>query len=159
MSLRSWKQEFYPVTAKKLERSGASEEALVEHSLRKWLGLRPAALRKHDVLFWHSEVTADSWSSHSSGLYIDAASCALCARHLRDASDPARCNTCPLYRALGCRPCDVETPEGNSPYGAGIAANNPEPMINALRAAKRVAKRLDREHRETEAWASKGDTA
>ena len=44
MSLKTWKKEFYPQSAKRTKQSEA-----VEHSLHKWRGILPANLKKHGL--------------------------------------------------------------------------------------------------------------
>ena len=44
MSLESWKAEFYTIPASK-----CPEEYAIEHSLRKWTGLLPENLDKHEL--------------------------------------------------------------------------------------------------------------
>lgn len=50
MSIKTWKEEFYPVKPRK---SMTTKEA-IEHSLRKWEGLRKSNLKKHGLeqVFW-----------------------------------------------------------------------------------------------------------
>lgn len=50
MSLDTWMDEFYPISAKTV---GCNEDALsaARHSLRKWVGLRPENLERHGVEF------------------------------------------------------------------------------------------------------------
>lgn len=44
MSLETWKQEFYPVSA---EEAVVDAIAAVNHSIKKWEGLRPNTLANH----------------------------------------------------------------------------------------------------------------
>lgn len=87
MSLKSWLDAFYPIPADEV-----SKEDALEHSIRKWKGLLPVNLAKHQVLYRWEEVQ----SRDESGLPISASSCALC-RHWYDAD--SGCPECPLVKA------------------------------------------------------------
>lgn len=122
MSLKTWKKEFYPkAPTKKM----TVREAL-EHSIRKWEGLRPENLERHEVLrskyYWLAdEANMDTFD-------INADSCALCKKfYLMD----YECTDCPLYQQLGKR-CDAND---RSPYVIWRTKGNPEPMIKALKKA------------------------
>ena len=54
MSLESWKNEFYPVSAGALAATpGVTDLQMVDHAIRKFEGLRLENLTKHDVkLSW-----------------------------------------------------------------------------------------------------------
>lgn len=126
MSIATWKEEFYPVDASK-----CPQDEAVAHSLRKWKGLRPDALRAHGL--------AANYSLRDAGgatFPVDVDTCALCKAH-------TDCDTCPLYKVRGGRPCDMatESEEENgqpSPFEAWQEKSNPEPMIAALEAAARL---------------------
>jgi hypothetical protein len=49
MRLTTWEKEFYPITAEEFEK-GTNDRALVDHSLRKWRGLRIENLRRHKLI-------------------------------------------------------------------------------------------------------------
>lgn len=121
MSLESWKAEFYFTDAFEVP----VEEALA-HSLRKWIGLRPENLARHDLKTFGSSVYDGDRK-----FWIDDSSCALCFHYLR--SIPS-CSTCPLAKSLGRR-CDHPTSDAESPYRVWVSTKNPEPMIEALQTA------------------------
>jgi len=137
MSLKTWKREFYPKTAKQAARGSAL--AAARHSLQKWTGLLAKNLRKHGVEsngsgVWDSTNSFDDWCS------FDASTCALCKKFLDDDAPfpvPA-CATCPLFETLGGRSCSTY----RQPYDVFSATGDPNPMIRALR---RTVKRLERE--------------
>jgi len=126
MSILTWKEEFYPVPASKV----SSEEA-VQHSLRKWEGLRPENLRKHKVSITGGKVTDDEAVNLTESVGIDSTSCALCFLHRDDSDYYNPCNACPLMRTHG-RPCDKAR---QSPWSMWVKVKDPEPMISFLREA------------------------
>lgn len=124
MSLKTWREEFYPVEAADVSRRSA-----LAHSLRKWEGMRPAALEKHGV----ERLGADLVHG-ASEFTVDSASCALCVHHLYDDD----CTTCPLFKVRGGVRCDQSASgEEMPPYAAFIVRGDPEPMIRLLKLAKR----------------------
>lgn len=148
MSKKSWREKYYPVPAR--EASKTAFEAL-EHSLRKWEGLRPAALREHRVSF-----KSESDSGHPNGgpIEVNAQSCALCwfatpAGHAEldeETGEPKNapdCYRCPLYRVRGAA-CDQMREDDDSDGGIDTPWHkwtdnlDPEPMIALLKAAKEI---------------------
>ncbi|AWP23473.1 hypothetical protein C4901_09125 [Acidiferrobacter sp. SPIII_3] len=125
MSLKTWKQEFYPVPANSPE-ALATLRAAVEHSLRKWRGLRLKALLKHDVCLSDKLTVGRRRVCGQDGrLAIDSGSCALCW------SADVSCDSCLLARVSGF-PCDAE---GEGPWRAFYRDDDPEPMIALLEKA------------------------
>lgn len=120
MSLETWKAEFYPIDAAELAES--SWRGCVEHSIKKWEGLLPTNLVKHNVEINGRYATDDSGDEFG----INAYTCALCQRS-RD-----QCEDCPLYKALGDVRCDDDT---FGPYNYFCEEQDPEPMIDALNKA------------------------
>jgi hypothetical protein len=116
MSLETWKEEFYPVPADQVKAKDA-----LEHSLRKWQGLRKEALEKHQLT--HTKLHHIRCRASQRQLKIDSTSCALCFFYM-DAND---CEDCLL------RPrCDQTD---DSPFCVWRISGDPEPMIAALKAA------------------------
>src|SRR3990167_2262375 len=97
MSLATWKRVYYPVPASK---AASSDREAVAHSLRKWRGLRKAALQRHKVTRFGAVVIDASAGS----LTINDRTCALCQRYV---VRQGYCSGCPLERVLG-HPCDVD---------------------------------------------------
>ncbi len=117
MSLKSWKQEYYPTPA----HSTRKEEA-VEHALRKWTGLLEENLQRHNV----SSNGSPPLVEEKAGLHlkIDADTCALC-EHYQDVS--ASCCGCPMVLSDAVyRSCDML-------YKRWRVSLNPKPMIKALK--------------------------
>ena len=137
MSLKTWKAEFYPVDADEVR-----VEDAIDHSLTKWIGLRPENLAKH-------QVTSADYHGVTDGadrMYVGGDACALC--HLHHDEDwyeeddeeegvGDACGDCPLKLARGGVPCDnVRKTEQKSPWGYWNDRNDPEPMILWLTRAK-----------------------
>lgn len=117
MSIETWKVEFYPVPASEV----AAEDAL-QHSLRKWIGLREENLSKH--------ACETNFRSVSSGqgerLRIDGKSCALCLLSYKE-MEPG-CEECPIVKLTGMS-CDSDK---QSPWWAWTNGEGPEAMIAVL---------------------------
>jgi len=130
MSIKSWKEEFYPVTAKEVNTYGTDKE-LIEHSLKKWNGLRKENLEKHQIAKGHyslSDIEKEYFSA-------DGGSCALCQRY------DDNCEGCPLEKVRGSVACSDETKNEDiantrSPWHEWTHNDNPEPMIFWLNVAK-----------------------
>lgn len=127
MSLITWKEEFYSRPLKKFTKVQA-----IEHSLKKWTGLLPKNIQKHELFLQNFTSLR---GSENSSLNIDCESCALCIKYLKDWEDAevSKCEVCPLYLTLG-RSCDDRTNGGgDSPYSLFIDNQDPTPMIKALK--------------------------
>ena len=122
MTLRTWKDEFYPTEARR-----ASEEDAVSHSLQKWIGLRETNLEKHGLSI-ESLWTTGIVDSNGDGMTNNGASCALCAHYYT--SGEYNCLGCPLMHHLKKR-CDMGR---YSLIKLFIDTSDPEPMIDALSA-------------------------
>lgn len=107
MTDSTWAREFYPIAAVHMLKS--SDKECLEHSLRKWVGLRDVNLTKHLVKKPH---------------FPSAQSCALCVKHLTDGN----CNSCPICKIRDNLDCG--DPEG--PYQHYQDTQDPEPMIELL---------------------------
>lgn len=130
MSLKSWKKKFYPVQAYFLKKK--SILAAIQHSIKKWVGLRPKNLKKHNLHLSDAiifELLPDK--SNSKDFSICEESCALCVKFLRTKS---HCRACPIGKILRhpCDSCDTD------PYKIFSQTDNVEPMIKLLKKAKRI---------------------
>lgn len=124
MSIETWKLEFYPVPADvftPVERRRLLLQA-IEHSIRKWTGLLPRNLQKHNVAVKNGLVVNTNGCSGS--IEISSKTCALCKRY-------NSCTKCPLYKSLGTY-CDNGA---HSPYRKFTLGDDPKPMIKALKKA------------------------
>ena len=122
MSLKSWRAEFYPEVA-----GSVPKERALQHSLRKWEGLRRENLEKHGGrLGGGNGVVFGNWT-----LQVNAATCSLCVHHLAAAASVPACESCPLFKVRG-RSCDTGA---GHPYGAFVWDGDPEPMIALIKQA------------------------
>lgn len=117
MSLKSWLDEFYPISA-----SEVSKEDALEHSIRKWKGLLPVNLAKHKVAYQWEEVQPRDKEERIHSFLIGSSSCALC-QHWYD--DESGCPECPLVKA-GHICCDDYNSAWRERY------NNPARMVEEL---------------------------
>lgn len=133
MSLKTWKKEFYPITALQAKRT-LDVVGLVEHAIQKWTGLKKSNLQKHDGY------KADSmyWVNFGEGSYLDVTTetCSLCREFWQEF-----CTGCPLYESRGQARCDQQLDkEKDSPYGTWMDTGSPSSMLKALRKALKWAK-------------------
>ena len=161
MSFNSWKNEFYPNGPKGMRPLPYQEPviAAIDHSLRKWKGMLPENLAKHNVA-----LTRVDSREHGCGLFVHAkgrlespgyrlpindTSCSLC-KMCTVVNDTAElkytyidCPACPLYTQLGGKACDTTIDDGVHPTGPYIimmVQRDPTPMIEHLEAALKTAK-------------------
>lgn len=120
MSMKTWKEKFYPVEPSK----SMTKRKAVEHSLLKWRGLLSSNLEKHGLVVYGSYIQEDGNSIED--LRIDDKSCALCVKY----GYGSGCMICPLGKHL-THPCDQGE---RSPYKVWRNSGDPKPMIKALRA-------------------------
>jgi hypothetical protein len=139
MSLKTWKEEFYPEAPTKR----MTAISAIENSIRKWEGLTRANMDKHGLvkLFDESIIVEEEPKSRAKFL-VTASTCALCKKYynrkayLNEEEDSA-CFMCPLYIIKG-EQCDDKQ---SSPYIIWMDTGNPRPMISLLkRALKRELK-------------------
>jgi len=131
MSIESWQEEFYPIDASKMK--GASNVAQIEHCLRKWRGLTPEALEKHELIA-HEDGAYDDASHLAIGVGVD--DCALCQNHHTTVTGENGCRTCPLAIARDGFPCFDKYPdEEQSPCDAWEYDQDARPMIGWLEEA------------------------
>lgn len=131
MSLKTWKEEFYPTEA-------SSPEALaspIEHSLRKWKGLTEENLSKHDV--WRDKKAALIRDDDNKFLVIDSESCSLCAKSklIRFSKQgSSMCEHCEIMKNLN-EECDIE-------YAEWCRTGDPTLMISLLTRTLAASKTL-----------------
>ena len=127
MSLESWKQVYYPITAE--EAAKLSPREIIQHSLTKWRGLRPEVLAEHGLRLELCLVT-----DGIDVLAITGQSCSLCEKHYDYSKDePDACLSCPLAQ-LGASGTDCFTE-----YRHWRDTRDPEPMILLLEKALQTA--------------------
>ena len=118
MSNKTWCKEFYQVTAGKISKSNDDKE-IIKHAVRKWTGLLPENLEKHEIEF----IDRDLLDEEDVFLYIDGSSCGLCIKYHSGISG---CPDCPLNKSLDGA-CDEEP---NDIYFDAL--DNPQIMIDEL---------------------------
>lgn len=125
MSMTTWTEEFYPIPAAK-----SSEKDAAEHSLKKWIGLRPENLSRHGLRTVSIAIT-----DGKTALTIDGLSCALCKHHnyVAQATTYRDCPSCPIVAVNGGRTCLNKTLDGRpSPWHQWVNYHEVEPMIELL---------------------------
>jgi len=127
MSIQSWKEEFYPVEAKDVPK-----EQAIQHSIRKFEGLREENLEKHGVLDDHFVICNFGIGDFTLG----CSSCALCLLYLAKSQYvEEKCQVCPLFQVRGGVSCDQERQDEDlSPWHNRF--KNPEHMIMWLSLAQ-----------------------
>lgn len=135
MTIETWMDEFYPEEAQK---ATTSDQAAIQHSLRKWEGALPTNTEKHGVVYREREIT-DEYDV----LRFNSRTCALCERYpdSRSNFDGYECygsktqEACPIVRMLGV-PCDYDGTVAKDQSYWSASFNNPTLMIELLRRTK-----------------------
>lgn len=133
MSIRTWKEEFYPKRAQETTKAEA-----LDHSILKWIGLRPENLAKHEM---RQDVFGCLRDTAGDKVFVDSSTCALCHHHRGSNNyvDDNACNGCPLFEVRDRVQCDAaRMREADAPYFLFMHGNDPEPMIVDLLRAKRA---------------------
>ena len=134
MSLQTWCAKFYRCSAASKEAT-RTLLAAVEHSLKKWQGLRARHLKAHDIPISRYLVDRDDPIDI---LFIDGDTCALC--HFYMSTDwECDCDRCILKEIRGVQ-CDESIDGEKSPFGSWLDNLDPEPMIKLLLVARRKVK-------------------
>lgn len=119
-----WLNKYYPKPADEV-----GVRAALQHSLRKWRGLR--VIGQYGISQKGSELLD---ADLSFVLEISSDSCALCQHHLDEDNN---CPKCPLSLIRDRVPCDRARPgETETPWKSWVVDENPEPMIRWLEKAK-----------------------
>ena len=123
---KTWLATYLPVAA---EDCPGDNVSLLRHALRKWKGLRPAALKRHNVAVIKNVVR--DVESGEALLRVTSSSCGLCIHYVDE-----DCRYCPLAISRGDVPCDetadqAEEDQGD-PFHCFINKQDPKPMIAAL---------------------------
>lgn len=126
MTVESWVKEFYPITAE-----NCPEEDQVTHSLRKWRGMTPENLERHELkVDGHSNLISKSSESpdYSNTVFaISGSTCALCAWDIHKSIQlrvMKTCSFCPLFIHTGGTCHDR--------FYTWCYDRNPEPMLQLL---------------------------
>lgn len=126
MSLKTWKAEFLPITAKRAaERYGAIK--CIEHSLQKWKGALPENTKRHDVIYGEYSHTLIDAKDRTKDIEFDSETCSLCAKYYDRIEGMYGCDTCPIV-VSGNHSC-MEI-KAKSAYAQ--SSSNPKFMIAVL---------------------------
>ncbi len=131
MSLQTWIDEFYPVAAETLPKD---DKVLLEHALKKWRGLTPENLTKHDLVNMSGTLREQGRTLY--GFKITSDTCSLCYWYCFSDVVGGRedgCHSCPLFKTRR-NTCDSGY-GADSPYGAFTYSDNPKPMIELIEQA------------------------
>ena len=121
MSIKTWKAEFYPVSASKCKKVDA-----LDHAILKWSGTTKAAMKRHGLTIIDKYVVDEQ----GRGFPFTVPTCALC-RHSSTAG-------------LVCCDCVIEQTTGMSCFEAYLRwcqTGDPKPMLALLRKVKRALAR------------------
>lgn len=131
MSKESFLAEFYPIPA---DEATSSWLEATNHSIRKWKGLLPNNLKKHNQQTGTKEHERHIVSTiYGRTLSYGTSTCALCLLAFkRQEGQQDYCENCPLFLLYG-----IECGERNSAYTESRLSKNPQLMINALYATQR----------------------
>lgn len=114
MSLKSWKKEFYPITAKRCSKKNA-----LAHSLLKWRGLQKSNLKRHSINLINCYLVYDG-----NNFEIGKNSCVLCGFYY----GVKECPKCPLEKI------DDSVCSQSGAWGDWLE-EDPKPMIALIRKA------------------------
>lgn len=135
MSLKSWKEQFYPLEAQNCSRDN---ESMLLHSLRKWRGALLLNLEEHDLIFDGKGRICEKGRELLSFAFT-CMTCALCVAYFEevmetedgDVMPPPDCGKCPLAELQG-GPCCYGTKIYPDPYSQFLEHGDPRPMLEAL---------------------------
>ncbi len=129
MSLKTWKEEFYPVKAEDVKPGLDS----IEHSLTKWKGALPENLKRHACRYSFHHIDDDKQA-----FKFDDFTCALCQNHdctpkegFYSDESLITISICPIESYAGIPCC-----EGTPLSIFCTSENNPQPMIELLQSTK-----------------------
>lgn len=137
MSLKTWMNEFYPVSADAL----TTPAGAIEHCIRKWEGLRPENLERHGMVKTIDSkydiiekgrklndvdlIYLDAEEAVEYGAFkVNADTCALCRLHGNG------CESCELANSRDGLDCYSDNDEERqTPFDEWGQKHDPEPMI------------------------------
>lgn len=113
MSIDSWIEEFYPISAEDIAKRSDDPLVLTKHALQKWKGFLPENLEKHKI-----------GPDDELEIEGDVSSCALCQKYMED--DEYNCKRCPLFQLRHTK-CYHSTPGSPAVYSSH-SDDNGRPM-------------------------------
>ncbi len=130
MSLKTWKKEFYPVTAKRCPKKPIRQ---AQQGVLEWTGLLPGNLKKHGLVKAQYGTVIYERECVGRGFPVGGQSCALCANCHPDGRPV--CGQCILVIYLGHR-CHAQ-------YDIWIRKNDAHPMLRKLKRLEQVILKAD----------------
>ena len=116
---------------------------VLRHSIKKWEGLRPENLERHEMRADHEYFRTRIQGVKGANFYVESASCSLCSKYLFSGRDDG-CESCPLSKVRGDVACDEDIDGDDiSPFEAWRKEADPEPMLHWLGEALKVAMRKE----------------
>jgi len=149
--LHPWLAEFYDPAADMIFEP--TELKTAEHALKKWIGIRPSNLERHNLAI-NKVFTIYDKTTFKEILVISWESCALCYWNMNEYMDTI-CNTCIIRKISGNECSDFDIVEGNdfipvdTPWIIWVRTGDPEPMIDLLTKCV-AALRIKSDKRESE---------
>lgn len=126
---------------------------MLDHAIRKWTGLIDKNLKKHDMVAMLHYAMIDRPAYKDEIFHITTETCTLCIKYYPklvdiyaedgegdDIHDDINddCVGCPLFISLGNKRCD----RYRQPYESWKRTGNPLPMIDALKKAKLMVRKV-----------------
>lgn len=133
MGIATWKREYYKGRLRDAARDPLSA---VEHSIKKWKGLRSKNLKAHGLVPSWGDIVDQATNKVFT---IDVTTCALCKMCGTGSDDQTLCIKCPIVKVTG-RTCDGRD-GSSSAYGDWTRDDDPEPMIKLLKHVRREIKK------------------
>lgn len=140
MSLETWLEEFYPITADDAVEKYVDELNLVEHSLQKWKGATQENLERHSCHYFNHYLTENGAEEGdpNKSIAFNGETCSLCVKYFEKV-DLTDCGTCPIVVYTGKSCSEQWLDDGEYIKGHGTWSNStddPEPMIDLLQEVK-----------------------
>ena len=131
MSIKTWKEKFYPSAASVPK----TMLGALEHALRKWKGLYPSVLKEHNLKIGENTEQEPELVGKDGTFSLGTDTCAVCV------AVNVKCKICPLYKVRG-KKCDAAPEWGiQSPYSALTVYGDPTYMIGLLHEAIELVKK------------------
>jgi len=131
MSINTWIHEFYATNADDV----VSKKQAVKHSLKKWKGALKKNLKRHSVSYQDHHIKNAGSDSLVGAFRFDGTTCALCSLYAFNDHSSIHCKKCPLGKLVG-QSCGLDA---GKEYDR--AADDPKPMIKALRKTLKLLKK------------------
>lgn len=119
MSIKTWKKEFYPISAEKVK----SQKKAVEHAILKWTGLLPKNREKHGLVTGSGPYYIYYYDGRVQYFFeICSDTCALCLLTVDN------CRRCKITKVTG-----AACTKTNGPWAKWADNKDPKPMLKVLR--------------------------